>query len=281
MGGELENAAFLIGRVEFAPEDVEHRFRRRVRAQRLEPVHHEIDGVVAHPFHRQLDNAGRRALELQLVTVLVGHQRGIVEQAHLLLDAQRVRAEVPGRCAQAHRPDAGDLFERLGRAQHQVAFGVVGQHRIQLVDPAVNADLMTFRHHTALLVLVQQGCDRRHVEGRRHAVALQDLQDARHADTRAILAPGHAADGLAAVAQLVGLVVGIKRQGEGAARAAGPLRRAIAAAGAHLADQLAPMRLRPLPGFHGGFGWIAHLKHLLVLGEWRVANSEWRMANGE
>src|SRR5579871_4296505 len=43
MTGELEDPALLIGRLELAPEDVEDLRRRRVRAQALEAVHHEID----------------------------------------------------------------------------------------------------------------------------------------------------------------------------------------------------------------------------------------------
>ena len=41
---------------------VEHVGRRRVGPERLEPVHHEVHRVVAHPLHRQLDHAGRLAV---------------------------------------------------------------------------------------------------------------------------------------------------------------------------------------------------------------------------
>ena len=71
----------------------------------------------------------------------------------------------------------------------------------------MDADLVPLGDHLALLVGMEQGGDRRHVERRRHVVLLQHLQDARHADAVAVLAPGHAADRLAALAQLVGLVV--------------------------------------------------------------------------
>ena len=86
----------------------------------------------------------------------------------------------------------------------------------------MDADLVTFRDHAALLVRIGQGRDRRHVEGRLDVVALEHLQDARHADPVAVLAPGHAADRLAAVAELVGLVIRIEGQREGATRAARP-----------------------------------------------------------
>src|ERR1700709_1352289 len=58
MAGELENAALLIGRLELAPEHIEHIRRRRVGTQVLEAMHHEIDRIVTDPFHRKLDHAG-------------------------------------------------------------------------------------------------------------------------------------------------------------------------------------------------------------------------------
>ena len=59
MHGELEDAALPERRVEFAPEDVEHVGRRRVGPQSGEAVHVEVHRVVADPFHRQFDHAGR------------------------------------------------------------------------------------------------------------------------------------------------------------------------------------------------------------------------------
>src|SRR4029079_7578925 len=81
MAGELEDATFFIGRLELAPEHVEHIRGRCVGTQALEAMHHEIDRVVADPFHRKFDHAGRFALEQQLVAIDISHQRGIVEQA--------------------------------------------------------------------------------------------------------------------------------------------------------------------------------------------------------
>src|SRR3984957_8307503 len=52
VAGELEDSALLIGRLEFAPEYIEPLRRRRVGTQALKPMHHEIDRVVADPFHR-------------------------------------------------------------------------------------------------------------------------------------------------------------------------------------------------------------------------------------
>ena len=73
--GQQEQAALGVGGVELAPEDVQHRCRRRVRPQRLEAVHVEVDGVVADPLHRQLDDAGGLAVLQQLVGVVVGAEQ--------------------------------------------------------------------------------------------------------------------------------------------------------------------------------------------------------------
>src|SRR6202035_5243521 len=96
VAGELEDSALLIGRLEFAPEYIEHIRRWRVGTQALETMHHEIGRVVADPFHRQFDHAGWLAVEQELVAVDIGHQRGIVEQADFLGDAQRVWGKIPG-----------------------------------------------------------------------------------------------------------------------------------------------------------------------------------------
>ncbi len=249
MAGELEDAAFLIGRLELAPEHIEHIRGRRVGTQVLEAMHHEIDRVVADPFHRQFDHAGRLAVEQQLVAIDIGHQRGIVEQAGFLGDAQRVRREIPGRGARADRPHLGGLLQHVGCAHDQILLGLIGKHRVQFVDPRMDADLVAFGDDAPLLVRIEQRTHGRHIEGRRHRVFREQFQDARDADTIAVLSPRHAPDRLAAVAQLIGLVVGIERQRERAARAALPALGPIGLAGADLVDQPAPVLFRPLPGF--------------------------------
>ena len=77
----------------------------------------------------------------------------------------------------------------------------------------------------ALLVGVDQRRHRRDVERRLDAVALEQLQDARHRDPGAVLAPGHPPDRLAAVAQFVGFMIAVERQRDRAARAARPFAR--------------------------------------------------------
>ena len=139
-------------------------------------------------------------------------------QPHVARDGERVRAEVPRRRADADRAHAGDLLQRVGRAHLQVALGFQRQHRVALVDPAVDADLVAFGHHAALLVGIQQRGHGGHEEARRHAMPAEDVEDARHALAVAVLALRQLADGAAAVAQLVGLVVGV--EGEARPRSA-------------------------------------------------------------
>src|SRR5262245_61867870 len=93
--GDLEYTAFLPGHVELAAEDVEHVRRAHVRAQAGEAVHVVIHRVVADPFDRQLDHAGRLPVEEKLVTVVVRHHRAIVLKPHVARDRERVRTEVP------------------------------------------------------------------------------------------------------------------------------------------------------------------------------------------
>ncbi len=87
----------------------------------------------------------------------------------------------------------------------------------------MDADLVAFGDNPALLLGMQQRGHGRHVETRIDAVFFQKLQDARHADAVAVLAPGQAADRFAAVAQIAGLVVGVEGQRHCAARTARPL----------------------------------------------------------
>jgi hypothetical protein len=70
-----------------------------------------------------------------------------------------------------------------------------------------------------------------------------------YADSIAELAPAHAAERLAAFAQLIGFMIAVEGDGEGAARAVLPFIWPQAAPGAHVIDQPAPVLLRPLPRF--------------------------------
>src|SRR5262249_52573125 len=127
------------------------------------------------------------------------------------------------------------------------------QHRVALVDPAVDADLVAFGDDAALLVGIEEGDHRRHVEARRHAVPLEDFEDAWHRAPCAVLALRQLADRAAAVTQLVGLVVGVERERDRAACAVFPCLRPQRAAGPHVIDDGAPVRFRPLPRFHPAF----------------------------
>ena len=162
--------------------------------------------------------------------------------------ASVLRREVPGRRADADRTLARDLLQHVGRAHLQVALRGLGQDRVALVDPAVDADLVAVGGDAALLVGMQHGRDRRHVEGRGDGVLLQQRQDARDAGAVAVLALAQAADRFAAFAQLAGLVVGVERDRHGATRTARPHVGPQRPAGAHALDDAAPALLGPLPG---------------------------------
>src|SRR5215472_4190401 len=120
----------------------------------------------------------------------------------------------------------------------------------------MDADLMPLGDDAPLLVAMEQGGDSGHIERRGHGVFCEQLQDAGDADAIAILSPRHAPDRFAAVAQLVGLVIGVERQRKRAARATLPALWPIRAAGADLVDKPAPMRFRPLPWFK--LGHVVH-----------------------
>src|SRR5258706_8499463 len=188
MHRELEQPALAVRGVELAPEDVEHVRGRRIGAQRGEAVHVEVHRVVADPLDRQLDDAGVLAVHRQLVAVDIGHQRRVVEEAHLLRDRQRALAAVPRRRADADRAHAGDFLQHVGRAHLQVALGFEWQLGIALVDPAVDADLVALGGDATLLVRIKERGHRRNEEARFHVESLEQLEDARDSLAVSVLA---------------------------------------------------------------------------------------------
>src|SRR5947208_9449380 len=122
---------------------------------------------------------------------------------------------------------------------------------------------MSFGHDPALLVGVEECGHSRHVERGLDAIFGQPVEDPWHPDPVAELAPGQAADRLAAVPQITGLVVAIERQRNRAACAAWPLCRSQPPPGEDAVDELAPLFLGPLPGFEVGLR-SAHAFVLLV-----------------
>ncbi|MNE63019.1 hypothetical protein D3C80_1583430 [compost metagenome] len=114
----------------------------------------------------------------------------------------------------------------------------------------MQADLVAFCNHAPLLVRIEQGGDGRYEEGRRNRGGGKRFENTRHALAIAILALRHAADGFAAVAQLIGLVVAIERKCHGATRAALPGLRLQRPARANLLDLAAPGPFFPFPWFH-------------------------------
>ncbi len=118
--------------------------------------------------------------------------------------------------------DAGHFSQRLARAHQQRAFVFAGEQRCVLVNPAVNADLVAGIADAAWLARVDEGGNGGDEECCRHVVPLENAEDAGNADTPAELAPGEPPDGTAAGAEFRGLMVAIKRQRDGTARAVFP-----------------------------------------------------------
>src|SRR5262249_15335163 len=103
---------------------------------------------------------------------------------------------------------------------------------------------------------MEQRGDAGHVEGRRHRVTLENFEDAGHALAVAKLAPAHAAERLAALAQLVRLMIAVEGERERAACAVLPLRRTQGPPRAHVVDEAAPVFFRPLPRFEVASGFV-------------------------
>src|SRR5271166_2097438 len=137
---------------------------------------------------------------------------------------------------------------------------------------------MTFGHHPALLLGVEERRHRRHVERGLDTVFFEQVKDPRHADPIAELAPGQTADRVAAVAQVAGLVVTIERQRHRATGAARPLGGPKPAPGTYAIDEFSPLFFGPLPGFEVGRGSV-HAFILFILasigGEPAEARGEW------
>ena len=86
----------------------------------------------------------------------------------------------------------------------------------------MDAKLVALRRHAALLVLVEERRDRRNEEGRLGVMFCKRIENARHALAVAVLALRHAADGFAAVAQFVRLMIRIERESHRATRSVLP-----------------------------------------------------------
>src|SRR6185503_13194673 len=116
------------------------------------------------------------------------------------------------------------------------------------VDPAVHADLVALVDDATLLVGIQLRDDAGDEERRLDVVALEHVEDARHAGARAVLALRQAPDRGRAFAQRAGLVVRIERQRDAHARVVLPACGFERAPGAHLVDGAAPAAFGPAPG---------------------------------
>src|SRR5262249_30095058 len=147
-----------------------------------------------------------------------------------------------------HRAHARDFLQHVCGAHLKLALGLLREHRVTLVDPAVDRHFVPCRDDALLLLGIELRRHRRHEEGRPDGVLLEQLQNPRHALAGSILALREPADRLASFPQLVRLVVGVERERDRAARAAGPLLRLERPPGAHAVHDRAPALLRPLPG---------------------------------
>ena len=78
------------------------------------------------------------------------------------------------------------------------------------MDPAMDAKFVALGGNAPLLVLVEQRRDRGHEEGRLGVVFCKRVENARHALAVAVLALRHPADGFAAIAQLVRLMIRVE-----------------------------------------------------------------------
>jgi len=84
------------------------------------------------------------------------------------------------------------------------------EHRIQFMNPTVQADFVAVADDALCLFRMQKRSDRGDEERGRHAMFAQHVKNARHARPATVLAPTEAADRLSALAQLAGFVVAIE-----------------------------------------------------------------------
>ena len=179
MHREEQHASFLVGHIELGCPHLVDIAWWRIRPRARETVHAEVRVVIENPLHRQLDDAGGLALVQHLVRHVVRHETGVVEQAQLRDQIQRVRAVLPRSGANADRPAPAELLERIERALHEHAFIVPLEARGPLVDPAVDAELVAGGGDALHVLGVELGTDTGNEERRGNVVALEKRQNPR------------------------------------------------------------------------------------------------------
>ena len=130
------------------------------------------------------------------------------------------------------------------------------QGAVELVDPAVDTDLVTLVGKGALFLGVQLGDHGGDEEARVDVVLGQNRADARDRHAGAIFTLAELAGRGLSEAERRGLVVRIEGERNGAAGAVLPGVRFQRATGPHLVDNPAPALLPPLPGKFLGLGGI-------------------------
>ena len=245
--GELEQPALRVGGVELVAPHLEERPRRRVGPQRAVAFHHQVRSVVADPLDRDLHDAGGPSVGDQLVRLVVGHQRRVVDQAELLDDGEGVVGEIPARRADTDRPDPAQLLQRRHCTGGQVELVLAGEQHVALVDPAVHADLVPGCDVRLHLVRVQQRGHGGHEEAGGHPVFGEQPQDLGHRDPRAVLPLRELAGPRLTVAQRDRFVVRVEGDRHRRPGLARPARWRQSGTGPDAPHRTAPRRLVPLP----------------------------------
>ena len=247
MHGEQEHASLGVRHVEFGLPDRQDIVRSAVRPNGRIPAEAEIRGVVQNPFHRQFHDSRGFAVCDDLIGPVVRHEAGVVQEAEVPHDLQGVRAVIPGRSAQAYRARSGHLGERVQRALDEFALHVAGDLGVALVNPAVNADLVSVRNDVRHVLPVDQGAHRGNEERGANLVPAKQIQDPREPGFRPVLPPRQVGRGGVVVPERHGFVVEVEGEGYRHSRSSRPRRRGETTPGAHGVNRRSPVGLGPLP----------------------------------
>ena len=113
--------------------------------------------------------------------VVVGHERGLVDEAGLLDQRERRSTERPIRGPPAPRPRAGHPLDRRGAPLDHRPLLVPRERRGVLVEPAVTGDLVTARENRRRRLRERLERVARNEPARHHLTLGQQRQDPRRA----------------------------------------------------------------------------------------------------
>ena len=77
----MADAAFIKGRIEFTPKNVEHGFGRGPGTRWWLSVEQKIDRIVTHPVDRNFHDARWCAVRNKLIAAVIRHQRAVIGKA--------------------------------------------------------------------------------------------------------------------------------------------------------------------------------------------------------